>query len=103
MAGMDYLKCENCGVRIMYEPERDPSIKVICLDCYNKMVAMAKREGEELEYRIFVSTGEFFTFNGIHLKDLETENWHYYHNTDTGGTMHFRKEHMVAVSEKVVK
>jgi len=34
MAGADYLKCEICGERIMYEPERDPEIKVVCMACY---------------------------------------------------------------------
>jgi len=41
MAGMDYLKCEICGIRIMYEPDRDPDIKVVCMACYNKNTANA--------------------------------------------------------------
>lgn len=37
MAGADYLKCEVCGARIMYEPDRDPGIKVVCVGCYAGM------------------------------------------------------------------
>lgn len=38
MAGFDYLSCEICGCRIMYEPDADPDIKVVCMDCYLKAV-----------------------------------------------------------------
>lgn len=43
--------------------------------------------------------GSPYKFNGVHRKDLETENWHYY-DTENGVRLHFRKQHMVAVYEK---
>lgn len=46
--------------------------------------------------------GTPFKFMGVHRKDLETENWHYY-ETDHGVLFHFRKQYMVAVSESKVK
>lgn len=36
-------------------------------------------------------------FFGVHRRDLETENWHYF-ETDTGELIHFRKENMVSVT-----
>ena len=33
MAGADYLKCEICGDRIMFEPDADPDIKEEMLRC----------------------------------------------------------------------
>ncbi len=36
MAGADYLKCEVCAERLMYEPDRDPEILVVCPECYEK-------------------------------------------------------------------
>ena len=41
MAGADYLKCEICAERIMFEPDADPEIKVVCMDCYHKATISA--------------------------------------------------------------
>lgn len=57
---------------------------------------------ESKKYRVWTTnqTGNStpFKFVGVHRKDLETDNWHYY-DTDDGVRLHFRKQHMVAVSE----
>ena len=36
MAGLDYLKCNICGTRILYLPNRDFDTKVVCMHCYKK-------------------------------------------------------------------
>lgn len=46
-----------------------------------------------------LTTADKLTFCGIHRKDKETENWHYYETTE-GEMLHFRKAHMVVVHER---
>lgn len=55
-----------------------------------------------MENRIYIVgdiTGEKHIFWGRHLPERERPNWHYY-ATEDGRILHFRKEHMVFVSEK---
>jgi hypothetical protein len=49
------------------------------------------------KYKIVTTAGKY-AFTGKHLKERETNNWHYY-ETDEGCIIHFRKEHMVMVFE----
>ena len=43
--------------------------------------------------------GKHFVFIGHYCREMEKEHWHYYKGTD-GSTYHFRKEHIIAVTEK---
>ena len=55
MAGADYLKCEICGERIMFEPDRDEDIKVVCMECYGKVV-----RGADVIDRIIQILSEYY-------------------------------------------
>ncbi len=49
--------------------------------------------------RILVATvAGNFRFTGKYLPERQKKNWHYY-QAENGDIMHFRKEHMVAVTE----
>jgi hypothetical protein len=49
------------------------------------------------EYRVLTTQGGY-SFKGRHLKEKETNNWHFYETVE-GHILHFRKEHMVMVVE----
>ena len=49
--------------------------------------------------KIHLITGKDVSFVGEYLRDLEKDNWHYY-KTNTNKLIHFRKEHIVFVSEE---
>ena len=51
MAGADYLKCEVCGERIMFEPDRDEDIKVVCMECYKNAIKEAAEFMEVYNWR----------------------------------------------------
>jgi hypothetical protein len=55
---------------------------------------------EAKQYTILVTNGRT-EFIGWHLPQLEKNNWHYYEDID-GIKYHFRKEHMVCVTEKKI-
>ena len=57
---------------------------------------------ENRNYIIGDITGEKHIFIGRHLPDREKPNWHYY-ATEDGRILHFRKCHMVFVSEKLTE
>lgn len=50
---------------------------------------------EFIEQEITTTAGKVL-FKGIHRRDLEKPNWHYYECED-GSFLHFRKEHMIMV------
>jgi len=56
---------------------------------------------DELKHnnRIVFTTGNYIDFDGKHLPERETPNWHYY-QLDDGHILHCRKEHIVYVLEK---
>ena len=53
------------------------------------------------EYKIITTHTEDI-FRGKYLKEREKPNWHYY-ITEHGEILHYRKEHMVSVSEKEIE
>lgn len=53
-------------------------------------------------YEVICVGDVVFCFVGKYRKDLETENWHYYEKKD-GKLIHFRKDKMVAVEERIYK
>ena len=48
--------------------------------------------------QIALINGSTIEFTGKYRRDLEKPNWHYYEDED-GDLHHFRKEHMVMVSD----
>lgn len=46
--------------------------------------------------------GNRYVFTGHYCRELETENWHYYKDVQ-GNLYHFRKEHIIAVTEEHVE
>ena len=48
-------------------------------------------------YKIHLVTGKTIRFKGRYMRQLETNNWHYYEKY-SGEIIHFRKEHIVYVS-----